>query len=157
MEDIPRSIHPGDLQSLVVTGRDSARATGITANSAGDLIGNILLNWNGSAWRSVSIPLNGTNQNLWHLAAGPRGAIWAASPRCAECPVARHCAWLAGGRPPEGAELVRRRAQRYDGTDRQCRGRLPAVLRDGGGPATGADFDAVLGPTGPSSPGPWTG
>ena len=44
---------------------------------------------------------------------------------------------------PEGAEVVRRRAQRYDGTDRQCRGRLLAVLRDGGGPAVQADFDAV--------------
>ena len=39
--------------------------------------------------------------------------------------------------------MPRRRAQRYDGTDRQCRGRLLAVLRDGGGPATAAEFDAV--------------
>ncbi len=37
----------------------------------------------------------------------------------------------------------RRRAQRYDGTDRQCRGRLLAVLRDGGGPVTQADLDVV--------------
>jgi A/G-specific adenine glycosylase len=81
----------------------------------------------------------------WSVAVMELGALvcTAASPRCAECPVARHCAWLAGGRPPEGAELVRRRAQRYDGTDRQCRGRLLAVLRDRGGPATAADFDAV--------------
>ena len=35
------------------------------------------------------------------------------------------------------------RAQRYDGTDRQCRGRLLAVLRDGGEPVTRADLDAV--------------
>jgi A/G-specific adenine glycosylase len=81
----------------------------------------------------------------WSVAVMELGALvcTAASPRCAGCPVARHCAWLAGGRPPEDAELVRRRAQRYDGTDRQCRGRLLAVLRDGDGPARQADFDAV--------------
>jgi A/G-specific adenine glycosylase len=36
-----------------------------------------------------------------------------------------------------------RRSQRYDGTDRQCRGRLLAVLRDSGVPVSRADFDAV--------------
>ena len=36
-----------------------------------------------------------------------------------------------------------RRAQRYDGTDRQCRGRLLAVVRDGGWPVTQADLDVV--------------
>jgi hypothetical protein len=68
---------PGDLQSLAVTGRDRAWATGVVLNSADDPIGDILLQWNGSAWRSVSFPLHGTNQNLWSLAAGPGGAIWA--------------------------------------------------------------------------------
>ncbi len=44
----------------------------------------------------------------WSVAVMELGALvcTAASPRCAECPVARHCAWLAAGRPPEGAELV---------------------------------------------------
>ena len=57
----------------------------------------------------------------------------------------RHCAWLAADRPeaPDGGGRSRRRTQRYNGTDRQCRGRLLAVLRDGGGPATQAEFDAV--------------
>jgi A/G-specific adenine glycosylase len=84
----------------------------------------------------------------WSVAVMELGALvcTAASPRCTDCPVARHCAWLAAERPPEGTEPGRRslrRTQRYDGTDRQCRGRLLAVLRDGGGPATQADFDAV--------------
>jgi A/G-specific adenine glycosylase len=73
----------------------------------------------------------------------------AASPRCDTCPVAGDCAWLAAGRPedpknsrdPAGA--AGRRTQRYDGTDRQCRGRLLAVLRDSGVPVSRADFDAV--------------
>jgi A/G-specific adenine glycosylase len=64
----------------------------------------------------------------------------AASPHCGACPVARECAWLAAGRPPAAA---RRRSQRYDGTDRQCRGRLLAVLRDSGTPVSRPDFDAV--------------
>jgi A/G-specific adenine glycosylase len=80
----------------------------------------------------------------WSVAVMELGALvcTAASPRCAGCPVARHCAWLAAGRP-EAPNGTGRRTQRYDGTDRQCRGRLLAVLRDGGGPVTQAGFDAV--------------
>jgi A/G-specific adenine glycosylase len=78
----------------------------------------------------------------WSVAVMELGALvcTAAAPRCGACPVARGCAWLAAGQPPEAA---RRRAQRYDGTDRQCRGRLLAVLRDGGAAVSRADFDAV--------------
>ena len=81
----------------------------------------------------------------WSVAVMELGALvcTAASPRCADCPVAGHCAWLAAGRPEAGDGRHRGRAQRYDGTDRQCRGRLLAVLRDGGGPVTQADFDVV--------------
>ena len=84
----------------------------------------------------------------WSVAVMELGALvcTAASPRCADCPVARHCAWLAAGRP-EARNGTRngtgRRTQRYDGTDRQCRGRLLAVLRDGGGPVAQADLDVV--------------
>jgi A/G-specific adenine glycosylase len=82
----------------------------------------------------------------WSVAVMELGALvcTAAGPRCADCPVARQCAWLAAGRPadPDGA-LAGRRTQRYDGTDRQCRGRLLAVLRDGSGPVAQADFDVV--------------
>jgi A/G-specific adenine glycosylase len=78
----------------------------------------------------------------WSVAVMELGALvcTAANPRCEACPVARECAWLAAGRPPEAA---RRRSQRYDGTDRQCRGRLLALLRDSHAPASRADFDAV--------------
>ena len=81
----------------------------------------------------------------WSVAVMELGALvcTAASPRCGSCPVARDCAWLAAGRPGESAEAARRRTQRYDGTDRQCRGRLLAVLRDSGVPVGRADFDAV--------------
>src|SRR5579864_3162079 len=83
----------------------------------------------------------------WSVAVMELGALvcTAARPRCADCPVARQCAWLAAGRPEagDGTGRSRGRTQRYDGTDRQCRGRLLAVLRDGGGPVTRAAFDAV--------------
>lgn len=51
----------------------------------------------------------------------------ARSPGCAVCPLTAHCSWFAAGRP--AAVGVTRRSQRYAGTDRQCRGRLLAVLR----------------------------
>ena len=80
----------------------------------------------------------------WSVAVMELGALvcTAASPRCGDCPVAGDCAWLAAGRPaPPGA--ARRRTQKYDGTDRHCRGRLLAVLRAACDPVRRADFDAV--------------
>jgi A/G-specific adenine glycosylase len=81
----------------------------------------------------------------WSVAVMELGALvcTAASPRCHACPVARDCAWLAAGRPRQASEAAARRVQHYDGTDRQCRGRLLAVLRDSGSPASRDDFDVV--------------
>ncbi len=78
----------------------------------------------------------------WSVAVMELGALvcTAASPQCGRCPVAGDCAWLAAGRPPQAS---RRRTQRYDGTDRQCRGRLLAVLRESGPPVSRADLDVV--------------
>ncbi len=79
----------------------------------------------------------------WSVAVMELGALvcTAASPRCGDCPVARECAWLAAG-PPAGG-VARRRTQKYDGTDRQCRGRVLAVLRAADDPVRRADFDAI--------------
>jgi A/G-specific adenine glycosylase len=81
----------------------------------------------------------------WAVAVMELGALvcTAASPRCQACPVARDCSWLAAGRPAEAPEAARRRTQKYDGTDRQCRGRLLAVLRQADAPVNRADFDAA--------------
>jgi A/G-specific adenine glycosylase len=62
----------------------------------------------------------------------------ARSPRCGDCPVAGSCAWLRAGRPPAAR---RRPTQKYDGTDRQARGRLLAVLRDSTGPVHRSSLD----------------
>lgn len=64
----------------------------------------------------------------------------ARAPGCAVCPVATQCSWLAVGRP---AAVVGRPVQRYDGTDRQARGRLLAVLRDRPEPVPAAELDLV--------------
>jgi A/G-specific adenine glycosylase len=83
----------------------------------------------------------------WSVAVMELGALVcsAASPNCVSCPVARDCAWLAAGHPEEPAAggRSRGRARRYDGTNRQCRGRVLAVLRGSDAPAARADFDAV--------------
>ncbi|MGC3904620.1 HhH-GPD family protein [Corynebacterium variabile] len=64
----------------------------------------------------------------------------ARSPRCGQCPVSSRCRWLALGRPePSDAAKAeaKRRVQKFEGTDRQVRGRIMAVLREQG---TAASF-----------------
>jgi hypothetical protein len=69
---------PGDLESVVVTGPDSAWAGGVAVNAKDIPYGDVLVHWNGRTWQSVSsFPLHGANQNLFRLAAGPGGAVWA--------------------------------------------------------------------------------
>jgi A/G-specific adenine glycosylase len=62
------------------------------------------------------------------------------SPRCGDCPVAAACRWRAAERPALPAP---RRAQPYDGTDRQARGRILAVLRESSEPVSRVRIDAV--------------
>ena len=78
----------------------------------------------------------------WAVGMMELGALvcTAARPRCDSCPVAAHCTWLRAGRP---AAAVRPVGQRYEGTDRQCRGRLLAVLRDADGPVPARRLDQV--------------
>ena len=73
----------------------------------------------------------------WSVALMELGALvcTATRPDCASCPVARWCSWRAAGRPPA---LARPASQRYSGTDRQCRGRLLAVLRQSDAPVPAA-------------------
>jgi A/G-specific adenine glycosylase len=52
----------------------------------------------------------------------------ARTPRCAQCPVTGNCAWRAVGYPAYQGPPKRRQA--YEGTDRQARGRILALLRE---------------------------
>jgi A/G-specific adenine glycosylase len=81
----------------------------------------------------------------WSVAVMELGALicTAERPRCPECPVVSACAWHRAGRPGSDPDLGRRRSQGYEGTDRQCRGRLLAVLRDSDGPVPAARLDAA--------------
>ena len=80
----------------------------------------------------------------WSVAVMELGALvcTAERPRCPECPVVSGCAWHRAGQPGD-ADLGRRRSQGYEGTDRQCRGRLLAVLRDSGEPVPAARLHAA--------------
>ncbi len=77
----------------------------------------------------------------WAAATMELGAIvcTARSPQCTSCPVADLCAWRAAEYPQY--EGPARRGQAWDGTDRQCRGRLMAVVRDADGPVAKVDLD----------------
>jgi len=69
------------------------------------------------------------------------------APRCDECPVAERCGWQQAGRPdPDpaiGSAGVSTGQSRFDGSDRQGRGRLVDALRVG--PVAAADLAAVMG------------
>ena len=78
----------------------------------------------------------------WSVGVMELGALvcTAARPRCASCPLSHHCSWLGAGSP---RATTRPAGQRYEGTDRQCRGRLLAVLRDADGPVAASQLEAV--------------
>jgi A/G-specific adenine glycosylase len=66
----------------------------------------------------------------WSVAVMELGALvcTAASPACASCPVRDRCAWHLAGHPAYDGPP--RRGQAWAGTDRQCRGRLLAAVRE---------------------------
>jgi A/G-specific adenine glycosylase len=78
----------------------------------------------------------------WSVAVMELGALvcTASRPRCETCPVASACAWRLAGSPISNG---RRGGQPYQGTDRQCRGRLLAVLRDADAPVPPSHLDAA--------------
>jgi A/G-specific adenine glycosylase len=65
----------------------------------------------------------------------------ARAPRCARCPVTKLCAWRLAGHPAYDGPS--RPSQRYDGTDRQARGQLLAVLRAADHPVPQTALDAA--------------
>ena len=89
------------------------------------------------------LPEDGPTAAAWAVATMELGALVcvASAPRCAACPVQELCAWRAAGYPASDGPA--RRAQPYDGTDRQCRGRLLAVLRDSPEPVHRSTLERV--------------
>jgi A/G-specific adenine glycosylase len=89
------------------------------------------------------LPLDEPTAATWSIALMELGALvcTAAKPRCSACPVADGCTWRAAGFPAYDGPP--RKVQSWAGTDRQCRGRLLAVLRDDDGPVHRSRLDAV--------------
>jgi len=95
------------------------------------------------ALASSLLPDDPATAATWAVATMELGALvcTARSPSCADCPIAATCAWRDAGFP--GYDGPSRRGQTWAGTDRQCRGRLLAVLRDASGPVPASRLDAV--------------
>lgn len=94
--------------------------------------------------RAASVlPIDEAQAATWSIAVMELGALvcTARTPRCEVCPIANVCAWKAAGAPAYDGPP--RRGQAWAGTDRQCRGRLLAVLRDSAGPVHRSRLDAV--------------
>ena len=80
-----------------------------------------------------SLPAERERSVAWNQAVMELGALvcTARSPRCEDCPLsAGGCAWFAEGRPAPTEDTRRRQA--FEGTDRQLRGQIMALLRRDG-------------------------
>jgi A/G-specific adenine glycosylase len=88
------------------------------------------------------LPADGRTAAGWSVGVMEVGALvcTASRPLCADCPLERLCAWRARGSPPAPATRV---APGYEGSDRQCRGRLLGVLRAAAGPVRPATLAAA--------------
>ncbi|HWJ10861.1 MAG TPA: A/G-specific adenine glycosylase [Nocardioides sp.] len=89
------------------------------------------------------LPADEPTAATWSVAVMELGALvcTAERPRCDACPVRAACAWQAAGAPAYDGPP--RPVQLYAGTDRQCRGRLLAVLRDAPGSVDKSRLDAA--------------
>ncbi|MQA78378.1 MAG: A/G-specific adenine glycosylase [Streptosporangiales bacterium] len=86
------------------------------------------------------VPADGPTAARWAVASMELGALvcTARSPACERCPITSRCTWRRAGYPPGDGT---RRVQRYEGTDRQARGRLLQALRDSAAPLPAAELD----------------
>jgi A/G-specific adenine glycosylase len=89
------------------------------------------------------LPKDDARAATWAVAVMELGALvcTAARPQCGRCPVSAQCAWLAAGSPAYDGPP--RRGQAWAGTDRQCRGRIMAVLREAERPVPRSRLDLV--------------
>jgi A/G-specific adenine glycosylase len=88
------------------------------------------------------LPADGRRSAQWSVAIMELGALvcTASRPGCASCPLSDRCQWLRLGRPPAPAG---RATPAYQGSDRQCRGALLAVLRAASGPVPPGALDVA--------------
>nr|WP_242496467.1 A/G-specific adenine glycosylase [Xylanimonas protaetiae] len=96
------------------------------------------------ATATAVVPADDAEAAAWAAASMELGALvcTARSPRCGECPVRDLCAWRRAGFPDD-EHAHRRRTQAWHGTDRQCRGRILAVLRAAHAPVAHEELDGA--------------
>jgi A/G-specific adenine glycosylase len=89
------------------------------------------------------LPSDGDTAATWSVGLMELGALLctATSPKCGACPISGQCQWRADGYPPDDGPP--RKTQTYAGTDRQCRGRILAVLREAEGAVPSTAVEAV--------------
>jgi A/G-specific adenine glycosylase len=88
------------------------------------------------------LPADGRQSARWSVGIMELGALvcTASRPGCDRCPLSDQCEWLRLGRPPAPAG---RAVPAYQGSDRQCRGALLAVLRAASGPVPPGALDVA--------------
>ncbi|MFJ1752995.1 A/G-specific adenine glycosylase [Kitasatospora sp. NPDC088134] len=89
------------------------------------------------------LPAGAERAATWAVAVMELGALvcTARGPECGSCPLKARCAWQRAGCPPYQGPA--RRGQTYEGTDRQVRGKLLAVLREAHGLVAQGQLDVV--------------
>lgn len=76
------------------------------------------------------LPTDRLEAAVFNAAAMELGAVvcTARAPRCGECPVAQFCQWRGAGYPDNAPEKRPKQAA-FEGSDRQVRGRIMALMR----------------------------
>ena len=89
------------------------------------------------------LPVDEPTAATWSIAVMELGALvcTASTPACDRCPLRTQCAWVLAGRPTYDGPP--RKVQTWAGTDRQCRGRLLAVLREAHAPVHRSALEIV--------------
>lgn len=94
------------------------------------------------------LPDDAEQAAVFNAAAMELGATvcTARAPRCGECPVASWCQWRGAGYP-DNAPAKRPRQAKFEGSDRQIRGRIMGLLREARDPVPVAEAIAAAGET----------
>ncbi len=120
-------------------------------------VGRVLARWAGRPLRPAAaqaladrlVPADGGRSWAWNQAVMELGGTVCRRrrPRCAACPVRAWCAWAAAGLaapdPADGSAGVSTGQPRFEGSDRQGRGRLVEALCHG--PVAVAEVAVVMG------------
>jgi A/G-specific adenine glycosylase len=120
-------------------------------------VGRVLARWEGRSLRPADaqaladglVPPSGARSWAWNQALMELGGTVCRRrrPRCAECPARAWCGWAAAGLaapdPADGSAGVSTGQPRFEGSDRQGRGRLVEALCRG--PVPLAEVAAVMG------------